>query len=129
LINQELQFSFSVDFNKEIINNIKILEETIDINSKLVIWGMASKGIIFSLHLIKNGHEPDFFVDININKQNKYLPIIAKKIICPTELPQDVKLTIICMNPNYAIEIHEQCLKLEIDFKLFLPDFNQIKGL
>jgi SAM-dependent methyltransferase len=126
-INQNLQFNFSLDFNKEIINNIKNLEEVIDANSRLVIWGMASKGIIYSLHLIKNGHEPIFFVDININKQNKYIPIIAKKIISPNELPKDVKLSIICMNPNYTNEIYEQCEKLKIDFKLFSPDFKQIK--
>ena len=124
---QELQSDFSLDFNKEIINNIKNLEKEIDTNSKIVIWGMASKGIIYSLHLIKNGREPDFFVDINTNKQNKYIPIIGKKIISPNELPQDVKLSIICMNPNYNKEIHETCGKLKIDFILFSPNFKQIK--
>jgi SAM-dependent methyltransferase len=127
IINKNLQFNYSLDFNKEIINNINNLENVIDASSKLVIWGMASKGIIYSLHLIKNGHEPSLFVDININKQNKYVPIIAKKIISPNELPKDEKLSIICMNPNYINEIYEQCETLKIDFKLFSPDFKQIK--
>jgi SAM-dependent methyltransferase len=126
-IKQDLQSDFSLDFNKEIFNNIKNLEKEIDTNSKIVIWGMASKGIIYSLHLIKNGHEPDFFVDINTNKQNKYIPIIAQKIISPNELPQDVKLSIICMNPNYNKEIYEICEKLNINFTLFSPNFKQIK--
>lgn len=120
-------FDYSLDFNKE-INRIFIkIHKSIDPDSKLVIWGMASKGIIFSLHLIKKGHEPDFFVDININKQEKFAPIIAKKIINPKELPKGLKLSIICMNPNYVNEISEQCQKLKIDYKLYTPDFNQIK--
>ncbi len=126
-INQNPKLNFDFDFNKEIINNIKRLEEVLDINSKIVIWGMASKGIIYSLHLIKNGHEPDYFVDINKNKQNKFIPIIAREIISPNNLPKEIQLSIICMNPNYTSEINEQCKSLKINFKLFSPDLKQIK--
>jgi SAM-dependent methyltransferase len=126
-INKDLSLNFSLDFNQEIIDNILKIEQIIDINSKMVIWGMASKGIIYSLHLIKNGYTPNFFVDININKQNKYVPVIAKKIISPNDLPKNEKLSIICMNPNYFNEIQKQCENLKIDFKLFSPNFKQIK--
>ena len=126
-INLNLKTDFLLDFNFEIINNIKRLKESIDANSKLVIWGMASKGIIYSLHLIKHGHLPDYFVDINLNKQNKYIPIIGAPIISPNDLPKDLKLSIICMNPNYIDEIELECNKLNISFLLFLPDFKQIK--
>jgi SAM-dependent methyltransferase len=125
-IYQDHSFDFSLDFNREVLNNIKKLEGSIDTQSKLVIWGMASKGIIYSLHLIQYNHFPNYFVDININKQDKYLPIIGEKIISPENLPENEKLSIVCMNPNYSNEIYEHCQKLKLDFNLFTPDFNLI---
>jgi SAM-dependent methyltransferase len=125
--NEYNEVDYSLDFNEEIIKNISRKDKLTDPNSKLVIWGMASKGIIFSIHLIKNGHEPDFYVDINYTKQGKYLPVISKKILSPNNLPTDVKLTIICMNPNYITEVNEECQKLNINFELFTPDFKLIK--
>lgn len=124
---QDPPFDYSLDFNQEINKSFLRIHKSIDPDSNLVIWGMASKGIIFSLHLIKNGYEPDFYVDININKQEKFIPIIAKKIINPKELPKGQKLSIICMNPNYVNEISDQCQKLKIDYKLYSPNFKQIK--
>lgn len=118
--------NFFLDFNKEIIVNLKRYNNALALNSKIIIWGMASKGIIYSLHLFRNGYEPDFYVDINEEKQNKFIPIIGKKIINPNDLPRGEKLLIICMNPNYSKEINNKCIKLKIDFILYSPNLEKI---
>lgn len=122
----DYQFDFDIDFNNEIISNIQKIEKAIETNSNIVIWGMASKGILFSFHLIRNCCIPRYFVDINPNKQGKYIPIIAKKIISPNELPLNEKMFIICMNPNYVGEVFQQCKDLNIDFKLFTPNIDRV---
>jgi SAM-dependent methyltransferase len=110
-----------IDFNIELSIVIGKMRMRIA-GSNLVIWGMASKGIIYSLHLIDNRILPNYFVDINANKQNKYLPIIGEPIISPNKLPKDKKLLVVCMNPNYIEEIRNECNKLKLNFELISPN-------
>ena len=112
--------SFDTNLNLEITIIAEKLKPKIK-GRNLVIWGMASKGIIYSLHLINNNIEPDYFIDININKQDKYIPLIGKLINNPNQLPKDKSLLIICMNPNYITEISQQCNSLNLDFELISP--------
>jgi len=123
LLNIESIFSCDIDFNEEINKNLTRLNTFIPKESKLAIWGMASKGIIYSLHLANSNIIADYFVDINKNKQEKYIPIIGKKIINPDYLPKGQKLSIICMNPNYIEEIYNHCNSLNIEFQLFTTNF------
>lgn len=81
-------------------------------NSKKVIWGCSSKGVIFSLLLNKKNVNVDYFVDINPNKQNKYIPIISNKngygqIKSYEEIEKELdnNSIIFIMNRNYKDEI------------------------
>jgi len=72
-----------------------------------VVWGAASKGVLFALHLQRRGYLLDFAIDINPAKQNKYLPVSGLRALSPESTfdrlcPGDV---IFVMNPNYLDEI------------------------
>ena len=69
-------FYLNKNFFDKLNNYIDIIKKS---NSKKVIWGCSSKGVIFSILLNKNDAKADYFVDIKPNKQNKYMPIISNK--------------------------------------------------
>ncbi|WP_208596978.1 class I SAM-dependent methyltransferase [Desulfosudis oleivorans] len=106
-VNSEV-FSTPSDFFSGIDDAIDIITKT---PGRLhVVWGAASKGVLFSLHLHRRGHIPDFAIDINPAKQNRYLPATGLHVLSPESAferlrPGDV---IFVMNPNYLDEIRSQ---------------------
>ncbi len=72
-----------------------------------IVWGGASKGVIFSLLRERAGHPVERVIDINPDKQGRYLPATGLRVMSPAEglhgLPQGS--TIHVMNPNYLEEI------------------------
>lgn len=71
------------------------------------IWGAASKGVIFSIHLQQLGTNVDFAIDINPVKQGRYLPCSGLRVASPQEaissLPDGSEIFV--MNSNYLAEI------------------------
>lgn len=94
-----------------------------DIQKKIAIWGGASKGVIFSLYLERNGIHIDAVIDINPAKQGKYLPCTGIRVSSPkTGLSMLRRRDIIfVMNSNYLDEVVEsscnqfQYLKVDQD--------------
>jgi hypothetical protein len=115
----------NTNFNSLIGQYSKKIKE-LSTSSKVVVWGMSSKGIIYSLNAANNSAMIDLYVDINENKQNKFIPKLGNKIISPFDLPKDEKLSIICMNPNYYQEIDLLCNNLNLNYQLFNPEINKI---
>lgn len=75
---------------------------------KKIIWGAASKGVVFSLLLQRRGEiVPDFAIDINPTKQGKFLPITGLPILAPSDgLSKLGKGDLVfVMNSNYYHEI------------------------
>lgn len=76
-------------------------------DSKSVVWGGASKGVIFSLLRARSGYPVDVVVDMNPAKQGKFLPVTGLKVEAPESvlplLPP--ASSIFVMNPNYLPEI------------------------
>ena len=103
----------------EVVSRVNIEIEKLKIFSKVVVWGMASKGIIFTLNCSSG---IDFCVDINKAKQHMYIPKMGLQIVPPEELPQGIRLSVICMNPNYYKEIYNTCIDLKLDFELYSPE-------
>jgi hypothetical protein len=72
-----------------------------------VVWGGASKGVIFSLMRERSGFPVDRVIDINPAKQGQYLAATGLEVMPPAaglvELRQGS--TIHVMNPNYLDEI------------------------
>ena len=74
---------------------------------RAVIWGAASKGVIYAIAQQQRGIDVDFAIDINPAKQGKYLPVSGLKVLSPDEAsnklsPHDF---IFVMNSNYLDEI------------------------
>jgi len=74
-----------------------------------VVWGAASKGVVFSLLMQRAGIEVDYVVDINPRKQGRFLAATGLEVFAPeraiTELPN--KSTVVVPNGNYLPEIKQ----------------------
>lgn len=72
-----------------------------------VVWGGASKGLIYTMLRARAGHPVAGIVDINPAKQNKYLAGTGLKVSAPEVLLPDLPdaARILVMNPNYTEEI------------------------
>lgn len=76
---------------------------------KLVVWGAASKGVVYSLQMIRAGVAIDFLVDIDECKQGRYVPISGLRVEPPSRLFEDTSLSalVLVMNSNYLDEVRE----------------------
>ena len=78
---------------------------------KIVVWGMATKGILFS-YLVDPQHRLiDHCIDVNRNKQGCFVPVTGHLIESPDVLPVEFadRLAIVVMNENYLNEIAATC--------------------
>lgn len=77
------------------------------VSGNSVVWGGASKGVIFALFMQRAGAQVDFVVDINPAKQGKYLPATGLRVASPDELMEQAApgSDIYVMNCNYLPEI------------------------
>jgi hypothetical protein len=82
----------------------------------VAVWGMATKGIMFSLMVDPDSHLIDYTVDVNVNKQGCYVPISGRRIDAPAVLQQhaDKPAVVVVMNPNYVYEIASMCRGLGV---------------
>jgi hypothetical protein len=78
-------------------------------NRRIVVWGAASKGVIFTLHLQRAGLPIDRIVDINPKKQGRYIPATGLRVSSPKEAMESLplKTMIYVMNSNYLDEIRD----------------------
>jgi hypothetical protein len=84
----------------------------------VAVWGMATKGVLFSLLIDPQVELIDYCVDVNPNKQGCYVPLTGHVISPPevlTELDGDGKLAVFVMNENYSDEIRRTCRELNVD--------------
>jgi len=87
---------------------------------KIVVWGMATKGVIFTNNIDIDKVLIDFCVDINTDKQQKFAPISGHLIQSPEVLKSiQSQCLFIVMNTNYISEIKES-VKLHATQALFI---------
>lgn len=74
-----------------------------------IIWGGASKGVVFSIFMARAGTPIQTVVDVNPAKQGKFLGVTGLRVISPEELMATVPegSEIIVMNSNYLDEIRQ----------------------
>lgn len=98
-----------INFPNDFLSNIDLFKTLLNTSSKKsVVWGGASKGVIFSLFMKKMGVDIESIIDINPAKQRKYIALTGLKISSPKILNNAPKDTnIIIMNSNYSEEIKE----------------------
>jgi SAM-dependent methyltransferase len=74
---------------------------------RVIVWGGASKGVIFSLLRERAGHPVDRVIDISPGKQGRFLPATGLRVMSPAEGLADLPdgSSIYVMNPNYLEEV------------------------
>lgn len=103
-------FAFPPDFTdlmERYAGQIKSRGSTPGPAGSSVVWGGASKGVIFCLFMQRAGAEIDYVVDINPAKQGRYLPVTGLRVSSPGEMVAQAApgSDIYVMNGNYLSEI------------------------
>ena len=84
---------------------------------QIALWGMATKGVLFSNLVDPECTLFDHCIDINRNKQGCFVPVTGHLIESPDVLtPATVgRLAIVVMNTNYLAEVIATCHKCGLD--------------
>ena len=92
---------FPVDFTASI--------DALPVADNDVVWGGASKGLIFSLLRERAGKPVRHVVDVNPAKQGRYLAAVGLRVSAPEDVLPGLKpgTKIVVMNPNYLPEIRK----------------------
>ena len=99
--------------------NKKRFQKLVEEGESVCVWGASGKGVIFlselndiMLRKIK------YVVDINREKQGKFLPVTAKEIKPPESLKGiDSSLSVLIMNGMYSQEIQQTLQSMNINFQ------------
>jgi hypothetical protein len=83
----------------------------------IAVWGMATKGVLFSVLVDPEGTLIDDCVDVNENKQGCFVPLTGHPISAPAALRERAgsPVAVVVMNPNYRDEIESACRELGVD--------------
>lgn len=100
-------FIFPSDFLRSFY---KYSDENTTSTENKVVWGGASKGVIFSLYMQRAGVNISHIIDINPAKKGKFIPATGHMIESPDEVLKKIakNSTIFVMNSNYLSEIQKQ---------------------
>jgi hypothetical protein len=95
----------AVDFPADLTRRLR--EDSASDTGRVVVWGGASKGVIFALLRERAGRPVDRVIDINPAKQGRHLPATGLRVMSPADgladLPRGTRIYV--MNPNYLEEI------------------------
>ena len=91
--------------NYPFIDSINFYRKLVKNNKGIVVWGAGAKGAVFSLITDPKRENIPFLIDINPNKQKKYLAKTGHKIVGPNEIRKYDISKIIVTNGNYLEEI------------------------
>ena len=70
----------------------------------LALWGAGAKGATLANLVDPEGTRIDCVVDLNPNKQGRYIPGTGQLIVAPSSLPHRGVKQAVLMNPNYRVE-------------------------
>lgn len=112
-----LALKYSADENKLKNNWTKKVQE-LTLDSPIAIWGAGAKGVTFANLIDPKREYIDCIIDVNVNKQNKFLPGTGHPIIKYQDIPSRKINKVILMNPNYYNEILNLLKKSKIEVDL-----------
>ena len=102
-----------------------ILGEIGQAGEKAAVWGAGSKGITF-LNVLPGGDAVDTVIDINPNKNGRYIPGTGQQVVPPERIPDILPDVIIVMNPLYLDEIKQTITDLNLPKNIRLMPVNRI---
>ena len=108
VINKKVNFN---NLSASIDNQIKEYRRVLNSTNSFIVWGAGAKGVTFLNRLAIKRNRCKYVIDIEPNKQNKFIPITGQKVISP-EILQKIKIdAVIIMNPIYEREIKTMALQ------------------
>ena len=98
-------FAFPADFRASLEGSAALLRQR-GARRQAAVWGGASKGVIFALLMERAGATVDMMVDINPDKQGRYIAATGLRVHGPEEALQLAPGSdVFVMNRNYLSEI------------------------
>lgn len=93
------------------------LERYVNDGKTVVLWGGGAKAVSF-LTSLEVGHLVGFAVDVNPNKQGKFLVGTGHAVVGPEQLRNYSSLQLVVMNPVYVPEITKTVESLGVDAQI-----------
>jgi hypothetical protein len=93
------------------------LERFVADGKTVALWGGGAKAVSF-LTSLDVGHLVEFAVDVNPNKQGKYLVGTGHAVVGPEQLREHSSLQLVVMNPVYVAEITTTVEALGVDAQI-----------
>jgi hypothetical protein len=87
-------------------------------NGKVALWGAGAKGATFANLVDPDCALIDCVVDLNPNKQGRFIPGTGHPIVAPADLPGRGVCNAVLMNPNYRQENLQLLAKAGIELNL-----------
>jgi len=87
-------------------------------NGKVALWGAGAKGATFANLVDPDCALIDCVVDLNPNKQGRFIPGTGHPIVAPVDLPGRGVCNAVLMNPNYRQENLQLLAKAGIELNL-----------
>jgi SAM-dependent methyltransferase len=89
---------------RELISKWEIKIQELAIQGKVALWGAGAKGVTFANMIDPDRKWIDCIIDLNPNKQGKYIPGAAHPIVNYHDIADRGITTAVLMNPNYHQE-------------------------
>ena len=89
------------------------LKQIISNRKRAVLWGAGSKGVTF-VNALGVTHQIEYVIDLNPNKQGKYVAGTGQEIVNPDFLRKYRPDIVIVMNPIYCEEIKQSIDKMNL---------------
>ena len=97
------------------------LRQGLATDGPIALWGAGAKGVTLANLLDPDGERIDCLVDINPNKQGKFVPGTGHPIVSPEELAKRGVRTALLLNPNYKQECLHTLEHVGADIQLITP--------
>ncbi|MFA7245494.1 MAG: class I SAM-dependent methyltransferase [Candidatus Magasanikbacteria bacterium] len=108
------------DISNFLSNKINEYKKMVEEMGTFIVWGAGAKGVTFLNRLNISVEKCQYVIDINLNKQNKFIPITGQEIVSPKILKKIDVNTIIVMNPVYEEEIKKMASSFGYNGKFIL---------
>ena len=102
----------------ELLNNLAELITRLSQNGGVALWGAGAKGATLAYLLDPKVQTISAVIDVNPNKQGKFLPGSGHPIISPANLKTLGIRNVVLMNPNYRAEIEQLLIELQVTINL-----------
>lgn len=92
----------------------------------VALWGAGAKGVTMAALIDPDCRLIDCLIDINAQKQNRYIPVTAHQVVSPDTAWRRGVRTALVMNRNYLAEISDMLTARKIDMHLI--DETMVRG-